>query len=127
MSMYHKLIGESLVKDPMGVADKGYLENQGKKKRRGVRNTANSAEAPPGVDKKNEEEKQIEEAGLVSVITANSSSCDDIGIEVSLFDSSAENHFRAMDTIYELCGEGNTGGFDDEEIERLSSTITFLR
>ncbi|KAJ8423841.1 hypothetical protein Cgig2_000967 [Carnegiea gigantea] len=74
---------------------------------------------------KNEEEKQIK-AGLVSVITANSSSCGDSGIEVSMFDSSVENHFRAMDTIYKLCGEGNTGGFDNDEIERLSSTITFL-
>lgn len=110
----------------MGAADKGSSENQGKKKRRGVRNTANSTEAPPAVQKKNEEEKQIEEAGLVSVITANSSSLGDSGIEVSMFDSSAENHFRAMDTIYKLCGEGNTGGFDDDEIERLSSTITFL-
>uniref|UniRef100_A0A7C8YT83 Uncharacterized protein n=1 Tax=Opuntia streptacantha TaxID=393608 RepID=A0A7C8YT83_OPUST len=33
----------------MEVADKGSLENQGRKKRRGVRNIANSAEAPPAM------------------------------------------------------------------------------
>ena len=92
-----------------------------------MRNTANSAEAPPAAEEKNEKEKQFEEAGLVSVITANSSSCDDLGIEVSMFDYSAENHFRAMDTIYELSGEADIGSFDDEEIERLSSTIAFWR
>ncbi|CAK9159581.1 unnamed protein product [Ilex paraguariensis] len=50
------------------------------------------------------------------------------GITVSLFDYSVENHFRAVDLISMLCGESEFDSFDEgEEIERLSSSITFLR
>lgn len=118
----------------MEVADKESLENQGKKKRRGERNTVIEAQAPGGVaekktkKKKKEKKTQIEEASLVSVITAKpaNSSSDDLGFRVSMFDYSPENHFTAMDTIYKLCGEADNGGFDEGEIERLSSTVTFL-
>ncbi|WOG98322.1 hypothetical protein DCAR_0417663 [Daucus carota subsp. sativus] len=48
------------------------------------------------------------------------------GIEVSLFDHSVENHFRAMDKIAELCGESEVQ-FDQEELQRLSASMTFLR
>uniref|UniRef100_A0A5B7BSE2 Putative DNA binding protein isoform 1 n=1 Tax=Davidia involucrata TaxID=16924 RepID=A0A5B7BSE2_DAVIN len=49
------------------------------------------------------------------------------GISVSLFDYSVENHFRAVDTICKLCGEAECDDFDKNEIERLSSSIIFLR
>lgn len=47
--------------------------------------------------------------------------------KVSLFDESSENHFRAMDSISKLCGEPEEGSLDESEIQRLSSSITFLR
>ncbi|XP_015901975.2 uncharacterized protein LOC107434962 isoform X2 [Ziziphus jujuba] len=47
--------------------------------------------------------------------------------KVSLFDESVENHFRAMDTISKLCREPEEGSVDQSEIQRLSSSITFLR
>lgn len=47
---------------------------------------------------------------------------------VSLFDCSVENHFKAMDTISRLCGEeAEVNAFKESEIERISSTIIFLR
>ncbi|KAA8516698.1 hypothetical protein F0562_016796 [Nyssa sinensis] len=49
------------------------------------------------------------------------------GISVSLFDYSVENHFRAVDTICKLCGEAEHDDFNKNEIERLSSSIIFLR
>lgn len=49
------------------------------------------------------------------------------GAKVSMFDESVENHFRAMDKISELCGEAEEGALDENEIQRLSSSITFLR
>lgn len=45
----------------------------------------------------------------------------------SLFDYSAENHFKAVDTISKLCGEPENPDFDPAEIDRLASSITFLR
>lgn len=49
-------------------------------------------------------------------------------VPVSLFDYSLENHFKALDTIYRLCGEeADTHAVPQSEIERLSSTIIFLR
>lgn len=47
-------------------------------------------------------------------------------ITVSLFDYSVDNHFKAMDMISKLCGEVEFQ-FDPSEIQRLSSSITFLR
>lgn len=47
-------------------------------------------------------------------------------IEVCYFDNSVENHFKAMDKIAELCGDGELQ-FDQKELQRLSSSITFLR
>jgi hypothetical protein len=46
---------------------------------------------------------------------------------ISLFDFSVENHFKAVDTICKLCGEPETPEFDPAEIDRLASSITFLR
>ncbi|KAF2289739.1 hypothetical protein GH714_038415 [Hevea brasiliensis] len=48
------------------------------------------------------------------------------GIKVSLFDYSVENHFKAIDTISELCGEVETDSLQEAEIQRISSSITFL-
>lgn len=48
-------------------------------------------------------------------------------VRVSMFDESIENHFRAMDTISELCGEADESELDVKEIQRLKSSITFLR
>ncbi|XVF81205.1 hypothetical protein PTKIN_Ptkin15bG0137300 [Pterospermum kingtungense] len=48
------------------------------------------------------------------------------GVRVSMFDYSIENHFRAMDTISELCEEPNVEGVDETDIRRFSSSITFL-
>ena len=48
-------------------------------------------------------------------------------VSVSMFDDSVENHFRVMDTIANLCGEAEEdGGVEDGEIQRLSSSVTFL-
>ncbi|KAK9290694.1 hypothetical protein L1049_008868 [Liquidambar formosana] len=49
-------------------------------------------------------------------------------VTVSMFDYSVENHLRAMETISKLCGEADIGETSEQsEIDRLSSTITFLR
>lgn len=54
---------------------------------------------------------------------------DGVGIKVLEFDHCAENHFRAMDTIAELCGEAEDGdgGIDESDIQRFSSSAFFLR
>lgn len=49
------------------------------------------------------------------------------GVRVSIFDCSIENHFRAMDTISKLCEEPESDGPDETDIQRFSSSITFLR
>ncbi|XWS47227.1 hypothetical protein CRYUN_Cryun14cG0134400 [Craigia yunnanensis] len=49
------------------------------------------------------------------------------GVRVSIFDNSIENHFRAMDTISKLCEEPKIEGLDETDIQRFSSSITFLR
>ncbi|CAI0549829.1 unnamed protein product [Linum tenue] len=50
------------------------------------------------------------------------------GVEVLTFDYSVENHFNAIDTISELCGEPGAGvPLDEAEIQRLSPSITFLK
>lgn len=49
------------------------------------------------------------------------------GIRVSLFDYSVENHFKAMDTISKLCEEAESDSLQEAEIQRLSSSITFLK
>uniref|UniRef100_A0A2P2K020 Uncharacterized protein MANES_13G012000 n=1 Tax=Rhizophora mucronata TaxID=61149 RepID=A0A2P2K020_RHIMU len=53
----------------------------------------------------------------------------DPGVRVSLFDDSVENHFKAMDKISRFCGEAESESvhLDEAEIQRLSSSITFLR
>ncbi|KAG4996327.1 hypothetical protein JHK85_027766 [Glycine max] len=49
------------------------------------------------------------------------------GVRISLFDFSVENFFRDMDTIARLCGKENGAALDQSEIQRLSSSVTFLR
>lgn len=45
---------------------------------------------------------------------------------ISLFDYSVENHLKAVESITDLCGEGSTD-IDETDINRLSSSVTFLR
>ncbi|TXG58302.1 hypothetical protein EZV62_016131 [Acer yangbiense] len=49
------------------------------------------------------------------------------GISVSKFDHSVESHFEAIDTISKLCEEPESDGLDEVDIQRLSSSIIFLR
>ncbi|XP_041024907.1 uncharacterized protein LOC121265365 isoform X2 [Juglans microcarpa x Juglans regia] len=53
--------------------------------------------------------------------------CDAPKVTVLKFDNSAENHFRAIDAISQLCGELKDGALEEQEIQQLSSSITFLR
>ncbi|KAE8098519.1 hypothetical protein FH972_016576 [Carpinus fangiana] len=48
-------------------------------------------------------------------------------VTVSAFDYSVENHFRAMDTISQICGEADDGGPEEGVVQRLASSVTFLR
>ena len=52
---------------------------------------------------------------------------DNSKIKSSMFDYCYENHLKAMDMIYKICGEEDDLDLVDCEIERLASTITFLR
>uniref|UniRef100_A0A6N2KP00 Uncharacterized protein n=1 Tax=Salix viminalis TaxID=40686 RepID=A0A6N2KP00_SALVM len=49
-----------------------------------------------------------------------------VGIRVSTFDYSGENHFKEMDMISKLCGEVETDSVDETEIQCYKSSITFL-
>ncbi|GAV66087.1 hypothetical protein CFOL_v3_09597 [Cephalotus follicularis] len=49
------------------------------------------------------------------------------GVRVSIFDYSIENHFKAMDTISKLCEEPDSRDIVESEIQRISSSVTFLR
>ncbi|KAK7267961.1 hypothetical protein RIF29_20642 [Crotalaria pallida] len=50
------------------------------------------------------------------------------GVRISLFEHSVENFFRDMDTIARLCGEEEeTVDLEQSEIQRMSSSVTFLR
>nr|TKS04088.1 hypothetical protein D5086_0000146430 [Populus alba] len=49
-----------------------------------------------------------------------------VGIRVSTFDYSVENHFKEMDMISKLCGEAETDSVDEIEIQCYKSSITFL-
>lgn len=46
--------------------------------------------------------------------------------KISLFDYSVENHLKAVNSINDLCGETTTD-LDENDINRLSSSVTFLR
>lgn len=52
---------------------------------------------------------------------------DGPGVRVSMFDYSVENHLRAINTISKLCEEPENDGHDECDIQRLSSTMTFIR
>ncbi|KAK7342874.1 hypothetical protein VNO80_25832 [Phaseolus coccineus] len=52
----------------------------------------------------------------------------DVSVRIALFDFSVENFFRDMDTIVRLCGKEENGvAIDQSEIQRMSSSVTFLR
>lgn len=48
------------------------------------------------------------------------------GVSVSKFDFSVENHFKVMDEIAMCSGESQIE-YQQDEIQRLSSSVTFLR
>ncbi|XP_052172689.1 LOW QUALITY PROTEIN: uncharacterized protein LOC127788456 [Diospyros lotus] len=48
-------------------------------------------------------------------------------ISISMFDCSVENHFRAIERICKVSGEAECDGLEKSEVERLSTSITFLR
>ncbi|GMH26343.1 hypothetical protein Nepgr_028186 [Nepenthes gracilis] len=48
------------------------------------------------------------------------------GLTLSLFDYSIENYFREMDMALKICGEPVTANFEESEVDRLLSTVTFL-
>lgn len=56
-----------------------------------------------------------------------SSGGNDTGVRVSIFDYSVDKHFKALDTISKLCEEPESEGLDESDVQRLSSTVTFLR
>lgn len=56
-----------------------------------------------------------------------SSGGNDTGVRVSIFDYSVDKHFNALDTISKLCEEPESEGLDESDVQRLSSTVTFLR
>ncbi|RRT71597.1 hypothetical protein BHE74_00005245 [Ensete ventricosum] len=48
-------------------------------------------------------------------------------VRIAEFDYSIENFFTAMDAIGDLCGTSGGESVDTSEIQRFSSTITFLK
>ncbi|XP_017415343.1 uncharacterized protein LOC108326375 isoform X1 [Vigna angularis] len=79
--------------------------------------------------------KQATERGSVKTSETNSATENngaDVtavnGVRIALFDFSVENFFRGMDTIIRLCGqEDDVAATDQMEIQRMSSSVTFLR
>ncbi|KAK2978877.1 hypothetical protein RJ640_030926 [Escallonia rubra] len=82
--------------------------------------------AAVGEESRREQPAVAGEGGSTAPVTADNHGECPPEIKVSLFDESVENHFKAVDTISELCGEAE-GELDQAEIARLSSSVTFLR
>ncbi|KAE9619639.1 hypothetical protein Lal_00038052 [Lupinus albus] len=49
------------------------------------------------------------------------------GVRISLFDYCVDNYFHYIDTVARLCGENGDVDFEQSEIQRISSSVTFLR
>lgn len=49
------------------------------------------------------------------------------GCSISTFDYSVENHLKAVDSISDLCGGEAGTGIEETDINRLSSSVTFLK
>ncbi|KAK3043542.1 hypothetical protein RJ639_002121 [Escallonia herrerae] len=81
--------------------------------------------AAVGEESRREQPAVAGEGGSTPPVTADNHDECPTEIKVSLFDESVENHFKAVDTISELCGEAE-GELDQAEIARLSSSVTFL-
>lgn len=78
--------------------------------------------------KKNKKRKAKKEGNTVAVDSVEAANNGGGGVRISLFDFSVENFFRDMDTIARLCGEEERHAtLEDSEIQRMSSSITFLR
>ncbi|XP_025612198.1 uncharacterized protein [Arachis hypogaea] len=60
-------------------------------------------------------------------VGASNNATTSSGIRVSSFDYSAENFFRYIDDIAALCGEDQNTDFHHSEVQRFSSSLTFLR
>ncbi|TKY53068.1 General transcription factor 3C polypeptide 2 [Spatholobus suberectus] len=89
-----------------------------------------------GKKKNKKKAKEATETVAVSAEAADSATVNNggdvtaaSGVRISLFDFSVENFFRDMDTIARLCGkeEEHHAAFDQSDIQRMSSSVTFLR
>jgi len=86
-------------------------------------------------NKKKKKAKRATEGVAVKTSAANSATANNgadvtavSGVRIALFDFSVENFFRDMDTIVRLCGqEDDVAGTDQMEIQRMSSSVIFLR
>ncbi|XP_061357997.1 uncharacterized protein LOC133302261 [Gastrolobium bilobum] len=89
-----------------------------------------------GKKKNNKTKKTAETVGVEAaedsaiVVAANDGgdASTSSGVRISLFDFSVENFFQDMDTIAKLCREEqHYAAFEQSEIQRISSSVTFLR
>jgi len=76
--------------------------------------------------------KQATQRIAVKASAANSATANNGGdvsaVRIALFDFSVENFFRDMDTIVRLYGKEEGGAaIEQSEIQRMSSSVTFLR
>ncbi|QHO38722.1 hypothetical protein HN51_005036 [Arachis hypogaea] len=109
---------------------------------KGKKNTKKNMKTKPKKDGNVPEDSALANSASDSGATATAVSIDngggnDVGggndatnssrIRVSSFDYSAENFFRYIDDIAALCGEDQNTHFDHSEVQRFSSSLTFLR
>lgn len=82
-------------------------------------------------NKKTNADEESEKVAVDSATAPNnggSGSSSDANPRICLFDLSADNFFRDMDTIARLCGEEErNAAVEQSEIKRMSSSVTFLR
>uniref|UniRef100_A0A1D1XR54 General transcription factor 3C polypeptide 2 n=1 Tax=Anthurium amnicola TaxID=1678845 RepID=A0A1D1XR54_9ARAE len=73
-------------------------------------------------------QRSCEEAGRAAASTTEDVGTVESGVVVSLFNDSAEQFVSTMEAVSSLCGfQDEDETFDQSEIQRLSSTITFLK
>ena len=83
-------------------------------------------------EKKKKKVKQVSQRVAVKASAPNPATANNGGdvsaVRIALFDFSVENFFRVMETIVRLCGKEEDGAaIDQSEIQRMSSSVTFLR
>lgn len=96
-------------------------------KRRGKKNVKSAAKKKTGERRNNKAQSVV--IDQESLLGYEEGQRDDAPpeITVSAFDYSAENYLRVVDEICDLCGQAKCDDLDENEIERLSSLITFVR